>query len=458
MKAFDKEDKLVKETITPGETAYLNDDNSLTYLGEDFQIEDTPLLTKAPKSTQKEPVVTPTKPKSDNLTDIPTPEDKFANIRIDEEVYITKFESDFKHIFRVSSGINNWLISTGNQKYAQSNDNLARWYIFVNKYAHEKDTEGRHKYNLKSYSFRQVGLLEELDPIRQNLTFVTSEEGDLKTYDQIEDKGNSFANDDIKIVVFERTGKLVQVSKNGDPADTEDKTQVLFNSLPTAELKTTRGYERFSLNKERETFLKKPGATEEQFTTYINKELEKSRVEYSNLRETMKDTQVVFDINAINPGAKIKVNENKENVLVEQDLLDAAGLTKVTSLSKRIRFEARKSGSDAYNTKVNHTYSGTEHGITNGFWYLGIDNRLELIKPKTLGETESVDNIVQLLQFVAKGLDKDNTIKGYIHTILYSGVNNNTGARSPYAFYFDYPRDAKNKIIGEFTSLAIWRY
>jgi len=395
-----------------------------------------------------------------------TPEERFGNIRNEEGEFITGWEKDAKHPFVVytnpEDNVNNWLMSTGNQKQAESNDDIARWYLFVNKHAYKIDPETkRHLYILKTYSFDQIGKLGTDDPIRQNTTFATSERGDLKTYDQIADKTNKYANEDIKLIVFDRASRLVRVSKNGDLADANDKSQILFSSLPLARTITdTTGkvYERFTYNKEREKFLKNNrGATDADFKKYIDTIVEKSRADYETLRSNLKANQITLEINTINPGKKVKTNDLEENVLVEQDLLNAAGLAKANSLYRKIVFDNRKTGDD-YNTRVRRNVSGTEHSMINGFWYLLMDNRLELIKPKTLGDTGSVDTIVALLQHIAKDLDKNNEVRDYINTIIYSGVQNSTGTESKFRFYFDYLRDEKGKIVGEFNSIVFGEY
>lgn len=396
-----------------------------------------------------------------------TPEEKFANIRNEEDQFLTKWETDYKHPFTIyvnpEDNVNNWLMSTGNQKNAESNDDIARWYLFVNNHFYKTDPEThRHLYTFKTYSFEQVGKLDPGDPIRQRLTFVTSEKGNLKTYDQISDKDNKYANEDIKLVVHDRANKLVTVSKNGDPTDKDDKSQILFSSLPlpsTTTNTTGKVYERFSYNKEKEKFLKnKPGATEDDFKKYIDDIVEKSRIEYSKYRESLKTTQETLEINIINPGVKVKKNDLDENVLMELDLLEAAGLANARSLYRKIVFDDRKTG-DEYSTRVRRNVSGSEHSIINGFWYLLMNNRLELIKPKTFGETKSIDTIVALLQHVAKGLDAEtNEVRNYLNTIIYSGVQNSTGNESPFRFYFDYPRDDQGKIVGDFDSIVFGEY
>lgn len=393
---------------------------------------------------------------------IATPEDKLSdpNFRNKHEEFITNWESRQTHQFIPSlgeNGIDNWLVSTGNQKQAQSNDDIARWYIFINNHAGKKDKNNRPLYQFKTFTFSQIGQLEPNNPIRQNLKFTTDKKGTQLPYDKITDKNNSIAQNDIKIVAFEQSGKLLLVGKNGE-LNSEDKSEMITNSLPLPSLKTIGGYDRFSVSKEKFKFYKKLGITEDkatplqkaEFDKYINNILEQSRKSYEDLREGLKSGgQLILEINSINPGHKVLVNANNENARVEQDLLTATGLTNVKSLYKKIHAESRKNAPDDYNTVVSRNYSGTEHGIVNGFWYLRYNNRFELIKPKTFGETGSVDTITSLLQYVAKGSDPDNNVRQYLQQIIYSGVKKSTGEESPFRFYFDYEEGVK-----DFTGLV----
>lgn len=405
--------------------------------------------------------LTPSKPisKSDPII----PEEKFKDNMQEVRGLLLQYEADAKHEFSVAAGVNNWLMSTGDQRQAIENDDIARWYNFVTKYAYQTQKDGRHKYIFRSYTFDQVGKLDVNDPIRQNLKFFVGTENKkavLKTYDQVTDKTSKTLNDDIKLVVFDRTGQIVKTSKIGVIDDKNDQSQIISNSLPLPSTLSAKGFERFSLKAEKTRFLKAKGvtgvATKEQEAAAekaIKPMLEVSLNDYKLLRDELKTSQSYFDITRVNPGIKLGTGGKTGNDAVDTDLLEAAGLNNINSLFKRIETPARKEGNEAYSTKVERNRSGAVHGLVNGFWYLGMDNRYELIKPKTLGETESVEDIVKLIQAYATNPKDNEDLRKYLGTILYTGVNNNTGTVSPYRLQFEYPRE-NGVIVGGVNSLV----
>ncbi len=424
-----------------GEVASINPDGTVTYNGAVYTPTIAPGVTRPPVLTTYDT----------GQGDV-VPDDEVGKAH-DEASKRNQadYDKEAKHVFNINKGVSNWLFSTGNQRQVVNNDALGRWYLFVNKLADTRLSTGEHKYYVKTYTLSQIGQLPQNDIIRQLVTFYTGEINP-KTYDNITDKDNAEANNDIKVVVFDRETNLpLRVGINGE-ITTEDKSQIVFNSLPMPRLETAEMKDRLSTNRiesdylsnelgvpiNREATLEEKDAAKK----YADLQVEQSRVAYENFRNTLKSESAILNIDTINPG--IKQNEGA----IEQDILTATGIPNINLLASRIHVEAIKPGTEAFGWNSTRIVSGTPFRIRNGYWYVeNVDNRLEVIRPKTLGDTDSVDSMIKVMQEYASNPAGRADIEQFLRNVLYMGITDRFGNPSPYRIFFTYKRDTNNKPI-----------
>ena len=376
-----------------------------------------------------------------------TPEAVFDKVLEENNKNLLNYEAELgeKHVYSLTASYENFLYSTGNQDQTIHNDDLARWYYFVNKLAYKTDKDKNRLYTVKTFTLKQIAELPKDNIIRQQAKFFDGTE--LKTYDQLVNKDNPTANSDVKIIVFNRSGGPLLVSKNGT-IDAGDKSQILWNSLPDTTIQTVGGYDRFTLQHAIRKVLNDRKinyrqATDEQKADaekFIGDKLAADLEKYKEFKNSLNDGSVELEIAWINPGKKI--TQNNEAL----DVLSGTSRKHPNELKGNIHIESRKSGADAFQTRVERSVRGSMHSFINGYWYVITNNRYELIKPKTLGETDSVDDILKLIQYYANNPSNEMLGK-YIHNILWIGVNESSGKVSPYKFIFSKKRDSYGKII-----------
>jgi len=366
-----------------------------------------------------------------------TPEDNIEDLRTREEEFTRQFEKDAKHPY---INKDSFIVTGGDQTElmkGEQNDDLARWYIFVNKLAHQNKNS---KYVLRSFTISQVAKLKEDDPIRKGLKFYAGKIKGIKqyvTYNQLLNlpkENQDIAEDDIKVVVYEDEKPLL-VSKQVIDSS-EGKYYLIYNSL-LKEDKNIFG-NRFSKTKaiaDRIAEMKYPQDTEEekeialsQATAFVDEKYDKDFESYLKFREDLKKESYYFGINFINPGIK------NDSGATEIELTDYIGDTDVSRLRDSIyihKIGTRKGDKRNSNLKktdyghrITRQFSGAEHGVTSGYAYLGWDNRFELIKPRTIQDTGSVEEVLGILRYLATNPKDYEEIEKYLHTIVYINAQN----------------------------------
>jgi predicted NAD-dependent protein-ADP-ribosyltransferase YbiA (DUF1768 family) len=429
------------EYLTTSNINTINNDGTVEYNGEVFPVENL-IVSKTPAQIKKEQeLLNQERTKAKEQPSDITPEGQFDKIDILRQK-LTEYEPSEAHPYSIAAGVNNWFMSTSDQRQAISNDDTARWYLFVNNYANRTDPEtSQHLYILKSFTSEQVEKLNPTDIIRKNLKF--------------------FDKDDIKVVVFDRSNKPVLVDKLG--VITTNGTEILSNSLPLPNKIGPKGFYRFSLNKEIQNYLDLKGITipteaeREEARAYVDKKVDASMAEYATYRDKLKTEQQYFDINVINPGVKV-LKSGDAPIAKDTEVLEGLGLKSINELSvDDIEAISREEGIAPYNSRVERNISGAVHGLINGFWYIKTQNRYELVKPKTLGETNSVETILDLYRYQAKHSDDrdlSHRIGTYLGNVVYSGVKDTNGKPSPFRLQFIYDRDTQGNVIGDPKALA----
>lgn len=380
-----------------------------------------------------------------SIQDADSPEDSIDGLRDREEEFTRKFEKDFKHPFVDKDS---FLVTGGDQTElmkGSQNDDLARWYIFVNKMAHQGKNK---KYILKSFTVSQVAKLKEDDPIRKHLKFYAGKLKGIKqyvTYSQLINlptENQKIAEDDIKVVVHDQDAKPLMVSKQVLD-NNENKYYLLYNSLLEND-KNIFG-ERFSRSKaiaDRIAEMKYPVNDDESkkraqslAEAYVDEKYEKDWKSFLSFRDDLKKSSYFFGINFINPGVKNYSGAS------EIELSEFTGVEDISQLANSItihkigerrtdkRDKSIKKGN--YGHRITRQFSGAEHGVTSGYAYLGWDNRFELIKPRTLGETGSVEDILSIIRYLATNPKDYEEVEKFLHKLIYLNANN-----KKYRIYF----------------------
>lgn len=361
-----------------------------------------------------------------------TPEDNFSDIRETEKSFMSAFENNYRHPYY---GIESWMVSTGEQSDVlnKKDDDLGRWYIFVNNLAHE---ENNNKYILKSMTIDQVADLDDKDILKKQLKFYAGRINGVETkvtyaqYLTLPQHNKEIVESDIKMVVYEKDGKPLMVSKQ--VLDNNEKHYVIYNSFLLN--KTNRFKEdKFSTKKFRENYFKnvikigKKTPTEQQekdADAYVQEELNNSWNKYLDFREKMMKEPYFFNIHHVNPG--VKLYDGAE----ELSISEAVGDNNIGVLN----FSVHRKGSRSWDKKgkvkskygnaITRNISGAEHGLRSGYLYLMHNNRFELVKPKTLEETGDVDNIINIIRYLATNPENADEIEQYLHKIIYINAQN----------------------------------
>jgi len=376
----------------------------------------------------------------DEKRPVVTPEDNIEELRSREEVFTRSWEEASKHPY-----INNesFIVTGGNQlelMRGSSNDDLARWYIFVNKLAHQGNNK---KYIFKSFTISQVADLKEDDPIRKHLKFYA---GKIKGIDQyvtytqlltLPSENQKIASEDIKIVVHDQDSKPVLFSKQVID-NSENKYYLIYNSL----LENSRNLfgNRFSKEKAITDKLKQLNLEDNKdnrskVTAIIDDQFDKDWNKYLQFREDLKKQSYFLGINFVNPGIKnydeaseIELNEftGVENI---SQLSDSVYIHKIGERTTDKRDKNIKQGN--FGHRITRNFSGAEHGVTSGYAYLGWDNRYELIKPRTLGDTGSVEEVINILRYLATNPKDYEEVEQYLHKLIYINASS-----KKYRIYF----------------------
>ena len=369
-----------------------------------------------------------------------TPESQIKTLREDEETFILKYEEDSRHVF--TGLVGDWFVTMGNQEYAKDIPEVARWYVFVNNLAY-KDNHNRYKLRTISYNFIQN--IDKDNVIRRRVKFFTGTDAEnkpiFKTYDEIQvlpieekKKAEKEASDDIKIIaVNNKDSSPVLVTEHGLLTTDDKKDHLFFTSMATATEETANDFTRKSTKtfEERQIAIlqhsKKAKATDEE-KVKIHENAEKlflkTLEEYKVFREEFKsDKSFEFSITGVNPGVKVK--EVREELNIEE------ATNKPTKLLSFYLPQPKRT-KEGYEESTHLQLGGIEHTVRPGFLYVAYKNRYELVRPKTLGQTNDVDNIVNLISYMYSApKDEAIAIEAYLKEIIY--FNNKADG---FRFYF----------------------
>jgi len=364
---------------------------------------------------------------------------RFIDWELDD---IKKGDKDYKHVFYDE---NSWFISSGNQMdlvNGVKNDDLSRWYIFVNKLAYERTESGASKYVLRSYTLDQIGELKEDHALRKRVKFYAGTikgETQLVTFDQLKNlpkENQDIAKNDIKMVVFERSGKPLIVTKQvfGDEKDTQ---YPIYNSF-IEHKEGPQKFDRFSIERAIKLYItdkkwKEPTNDQEKdeqdriAREAVEKKLQDSWKKYLENREKLKEKSHVFEISQVNPGVKVF-----DDTVAPIDVLDAAGTDDIKDIAKSFvihiagtRKEDNITGTRLYyRNKISRKLSWTYHDLLSGYLYFQHDNRFERVRPNTFGETGSVEDIINIIKYLSTNPKEADEIEKYLHKILYINASN----------------------------------
>lgn len=382
-----------------------------------------------------------------------SPESKFPTVRQEEDTKINDYEENYAHVF---NDVGSFLVTQGNQEMAKDNDDLARWYVFVNNHAYKGTEKGQSTRILRSVTFDQAVALEENNVLRKKLKFWTGKE--LKTVDEILQSGDeealNEAKDDIKVVVVERSSKAPTMVSTGGYLTGDGRTEILYTSLPSANYDKPSGFARFSLKKIKADYaatLKDKGIikSEEEINQYAEEEIRKEWEKYKAYREDLKNESQLFNIDYVTPGVKVKID------LEERSLDEATGLhfNQMNFYLHSVKDVSEEQNSDLSTTRK---ISGTEFKLRNGFLYLAYHNRYELVTPKTFGDTGSIDYIIRLLRYLASNPEDYSAVEQYLRQIMYVHYSPDD-AHPQHRFFFTRPYRGKQQVTDEIDKIVFGR-
>jgi len=331
-------------------------------------------------------------------------------------------------------GVTSWLVSTGNindvnEKGAEYK-HLARWYTFVSKYA--MNIDGTTNYFAKTFAFNQIASLPENDPIRLQVKFYTGNTSmPLMTYDQIMNMPQGElrealikeASKDIKIVIYNK--QTLQPHLVGDNVTNKSESPefVLYNSLPDPDSGRPL-VERFSIRPLVKLIMQQnPGITEDHVKELVERELKKSVEQYRKLREEFAKRQFNLDIVTINGGYRVHTEEENDvsDVITNDDIKNPKTFFMSSSPSESA-VEIRFGGLPVVSVNV----FGSQQYVVPGCLYAVVNNRLEHIKPKTFGETNSVEDIINIIRYLASFQQDEYTeeLEKFLYKIVYINYDN----------------------------------
>lgn len=358
-------------------------------------------------------------------------EGKFGTLFKDGDKIIRLFEESTLKVF--DGSIKSFLFPGTDQAEAVNSDQTAYWFAFVNNHAYKE-----------GYSIIAVS-----QKAAKDLSFG--------------DKLNFIDAEDIKYVAVKKdTYDPVMMDDAGNISDTGTHMAVTSMTLPKYEytkLIDGQTKSRFSYSKFGERYkTEHPEASAEDIDGALKIEKDKILNEYIALRNRIKNsnTPQEFNIDYVTAGVKV-VTKDMEEI----DALEAFAIDNIAeNASFVIESVKPKSTGEPTEEKTKHKASNSIFNLTNGYLYIRYKNRFELIKPKTVNETEDVDNILNLFKFVAEHLHemKDGKltqeaelashVRTYLTKVLYHNAVPSTGFRSDYRLFFR--KDSK----GQYTGLA----
>lgn len=333
-----------------------------------------------------------------------------------------------------------FLHATSNQSLAKSEPHVARWFAFVNNLAYKRTKDGKNpKYAYATMTFDQVSKIKNAN-IRDQINFwipdpKSAEKGRYYSYKELrESKDETLiakAKDDIKYIVVNYSNSNPYMpalfTKDGDESTEKVKGgMVIYTSLPlpTAKRDTVEavrsGGDRFSYKKLEADYRAKKiaeGTKEEdilqsEIDSYVLAKFNEARDEYEEFRGSLKKEPIVLDMAYVNPGVKNENGVKDSGIEIEEAIVDP--LYKVSFF---IKHSIRKETGEAVDVEL--TISGRKYYVRSGFLYMYHKNRLEPVKPKTLEQTNSVNDILNLFRYVASGREGSDNVLTYLKTALH---------------------------------------
>jgi hypothetical protein len=328
------------------------------------------------------------------------------------EKHQTRFEEDELHPYK---DFNSFFILSSNQKEALTNEDVARWFSYTTNYAWQgiDDENDEPPLVFRTFTYTQATKLSE--KVRKSLKFYTSK--GMLTIAEVEEKGlGKEALKDIKVIaVNPKDNSFIYVSKYGETKDKKTKKEhLIFSSLGDANLQreTDLMSKRFSFENAYEAKrieISEEGGDPKTAEAIVDAEVKANLQKFKEFRTNLvsADEQVDLYIQKLAPG-------HKEMEGVKPiDVLDGIN---VPLGSMRFHVSTARKNEDERVTEYIPSIGEVE--LTCGFTYVVNRDRPELVKPVTLGETGDVDNILNLLRYVASGKEKSNEVLEYVRTII----------------------------------------
>lgn len=390
------------------------------------------------------------------------------------------WEIDAKHPF---TGFDSYLTITSNQDHAATNEDVMRWFVYVNNFGY-KDIERRDtpKHALKTLTYNQISKIESKENIylKDYIKFYLGK-GEYKSYNEIQKISDPTekklaeiaASDDIKVILvdFKKIDEVALFTKDGKPEDKYNKGVVpIYSSLGLANIAYKEsGYEKFSSKKWMEKWaqakLKEdPSLTKDELlqlsSDAYDAELEKTKSEFAALRNTLDVSPEILNITGVNRGVKVDtdIKSELEDVVLKEpnwgkmEFIVSSPIMKVSNSEDGTVKTAERS-------IITKEINGNEYKLTSGetYWLNGTD--LEVIQPKMLSETGSVESIFKLFQAIAQ--NKENSISAvtYLEQALHMLYSTKSDTSKPHRLYFHKARDKGEKVIeNKYDSIVFGEY
>ena len=366
-----------------------------------------------------------------------------------------------------------FLIPVSQQDQAPMNDDVARWHTFVQDIAMSKFNKKGKNFQLqtvvwgtmeKEANYVQEGLKfyvgkeqHKLHPEAvDNQGFTTFsklskiKESEPQTYNKLEAR----ASQDIKFVVTDNrknfdTGKrhsrFLLTTKQGDIDTSHKRNYLVFTSMAEA-TKTfaETGHERFGkeswVKEQAEKLMEKQELSEADAVAQAEKDyteaFEAARLEHEERRNSLinnPDESMVFTIAATTPG-KTTYTPADSKISISETLSQPERRSYVIGRIKKSEIVG-----DEYEGQPTAYVSGRNVPVTPGVAYILMNNNLVPIQPKTLGETGSVNDIMNIIKYIANRKEGWDTAYDYLLKVLH----HNIADESPYRFYFTHAYNFK---------------
>ena len=363
------------------------------------------------------------------------------------------FEAEPRHVYKDWRSL---MTLTSNQFLADTQDEVLRWFVFVNNFAWQgQENNNSPRFAFKSYTYDQI-LASDNEVLKKNVRFYVGN-GKVMTIPEIQASPDAealakIASDDIKsVVVGYKDGNVQLVTKGGHMSTEKFPGEFpVYTSfgLPGLKYETADKKDKFTSQPwEMEwvsNFVKKYPESEttmDQIYEEAHKawlaESSEAVIKYAAFRESLKTNQVILSIEGINPGVKSK---DASVITIEE----AVG-TKPGSWFFHISSPSKDEDGDY--TVEEFSVAGNVHRGRRGFAYIMIGSNAEIVKPKTLGETGSVDNIFGLFKHImSKGKDSIK-VKTYLEQALHMLYATADKDINEWRLFFHDARDKKGVVI-----------